>query len=649
MNSNNMNALGLDRDFLVNASKKFSSPAAAINALRRIKPPPSVDLSTDPPLVVQTALEAIGSLAFNMQFRSPTTTSNYIKSNWASHLHPWVVFLVDKLILSEDPKTVAGWDALGHALSTIPFMIRSPFSRESPRNGGVDRGLLHLESLTPGLNKLFVRVWYKALDQYHPTWRSWTLLFASLTFGTNVKDPFQYARVETSGDKEELELGMMFVRHINRFSHELGCGKMDLPMLEDCFCCTRLMSTAAFEEATMGPLQRLSILDHTLPALTRLLSLITHKRTRLMDGARVDREPGLTAICVFGNTILGDCEWLMVNHRGITEALRSGIVVAILKAEKQFYTFDDDEENFLVRFTGKAVNVLNHISRHMMYQDVLHLLTRDLRTVSNLEELEGRLKLKSPLVWATWRKMREKASWLHQVRTSMRTKGLLHRCTYSKCTTYDAHTPRTDVQYLRCTGCWVLIYCSQSCQKRDWKENHRQVCQKFHVLRTSGNPFMPPEDSGFLREFIDIFAENHASQVTTAVRGYVSSLARKFSSGISASMVERLIAVGEKLPIVIFDFDGPDIPSFEKCVQVVDPETLQRQLSEKVDFLRLEEIMQAWASPLISRMALLVVCLMPKREKSPWAIHFSLPFPVRLSEKTMRERRPGLGWEVREV
>ena len=46
------------------------------------------------------------------------------------------------------------------------------------------------------------------------------------------------------------------------------------------------------------------------------------------------------------------------------------------------------------------------------------------------------------------------------------------------CDTCDRHAPIIDSAYLVCGRCLKKHYCCPDCQRRDWDEGHKDVCEE---------------------------------------------------------------------------------------------------------------------------------------------------------------------------
>ncbi|VDC02283.1 unnamed protein product [Peniophora sp. CBMAI 1063] len=65
----------------------------------------------------------------------------------------------------------------------------------------------------------------------------------------------------------------------------------------------------------------------------------------------------------------------------------------------------------------------------------------------------------------------QKAEYEREVRKALR------RCTWKEC---RYHTEESPVSLRSCKGCAEAKYCSQSCQRKDWKDGHKSRCKRIH-------------------------------------------------------------------------------------------------------------------------------------------------------------------------
>ncbi|KAJ7513215.1 hypothetical protein B0H11DRAFT_19545 [Mycena galericulata] len=56
-------------------------------------------------------------------------------------------------------------------------------------------------------------------------------------------------------------------------------------------------------------------------------------------------------------------------------------------------------------------------------------------------------------------------------------------------------------QFRKCGGCGVPCYCSRECQKADWSNGHRDVCQELQTRKPLGN--LSPRERSFIRAFME--------------------------------------------------------------------------------------------------------------------------------------------------
>ena len=59
-------------------------------------------------------------------------------------------------------------------------------------------------------------------------------------------------------------------------------------------------------------------------------------------------------------------------------------------------------------------------------------------------------------------------------------KGILSSRT--QCESDLCHKTKRDGKMYICKGCFYVTYCCRKCQKRDWNQYHRHICEKLRVL-----------------------------------------------------------------------------------------------------------------------------------------------------------------------
>ncbi|KAJ7704985.1 hypothetical protein B0H17DRAFT_1326437 [Mycena rosella] len=80
-----------------------------------------------------------------------------------------------------------------------------------------------------------------------------------------------------------------------------------------------------------------------------------------------------------------------------------------------------------------------------------------------------------------------------------------------KCKNCGKHD--TDANFKACSGCFLPSYCSEDCQKADWRKHERE-CKAAEALREEGKPLpMLPEDSAYLSQFAMAQVNRHRAEI----------------------------------------------------------------------------------------------------------------------------------------
>ncbi|KAL0577581.1 hypothetical protein V5O48_004413 [Marasmius crinis-equi] len=580
----------------------FSSSSNAWSQLRRLNRPPTfIDLTVDPIPSVKISLDIIDYLAH--QLRSPgspswSETLRQVKIHWKTYLYPWVKLLIEKFILSEnEPATLLGRSAIERAMKAIPVL----FPLRVPPGVLANWSPLPSYTSTPDLQPLIARVWCDAIEGSHSTWGLWSIALMTMSL------VFPDSGLSSKPENQCIS-GLAVLRHITRFTQRLDNYEVYPEELEYFLTSFKLAREYAPMEMTSSDSadeqsRRTVPATERLQAFVRLSSTLLHKRKRIRDGVRLDSSlcrPMAHAVVI---EVMTCCSDAMVIEHGIAEALEAGILTAILKADRLYFSQDFDEERLLrhpeENFLHISVSIIDNISKFLVYPPVLHLLMRNLRAIPDLDRWETELKLKSLESWRHWQEMKEKAEWMHEIRSELRSDSLLMQCSYSKCGILEG-TP--DIQYLRCTACMTVIYCSQ------WI------------------PMAAADDVFFFRQYAYSVIASHAPTIDRALESFIQSLDSKGTGTLSDD--ERSLISRQKLPIIVLRLDQIGIPVIERCMEVVGPWHFAAQSKSYLNNEPIEKILEMWSGPEVNKEALLVVYMIPKSAENPWGFSCLLRFPL---------------------
>ncbi|KAJ7073632.1 hypothetical protein C8F01DRAFT_1224543 [Mycena amicta] len=132
----------------------------------------------------------------------------------------------------------------------------------------------------------------------------------------------------------------------------------------------------------------------------------------------------------------------------------------------------------------------------------------------------------------------------------------LRACANPECTTI---TNKNKLK--KCGGCTTTLYCSSSCQKRDWRSGHRNFCSQLHQMRDAAARKLGSVNVSFFRFLLRIEVEKQKSQISTET-------------------FQSLGADTPSVPCVVFDFTRG------QCVVEVSPSSFLSWLNAPAELLR---------------------------------------------------------------
>ncbi|KAL0569349.1 hypothetical protein V5O48_012621, partial [Marasmius crinis-equi] len=190
------------------------------------------------------------------------------------------------------------------------------------------------------------------------------------------------------------------------------------------------------------------------------------------------------------------------NPLGILEALDEGIIPAIVRA-KEFLL--EDAKRRPVEWGNKG-------SPSLLFEEFLEMICRRLllrrimiraaRAVGKVQKMkladdyfEGYGNLKT--AWSNLRIEVERSLWIYKSEDGVANTFRERICGYEKCP-MEVGTRKTH-RFLRCSGCIDTLYCSHLCQKKDWKDKHRNKCQQIRTYVTrAGSAYLSRLDHAYV-------------------------------------------------------------------------------------------------------------------------------------------------------
>ncbi|KAJ8076160.1 hypothetical protein PM082_022145 [Marasmius tenuissimus] len=321
-----------------------------------------------------------------------------IKHSW-SIISPWIIFSMEYLLLATD------FSAPVHRLFWIlPLFLQLE---------GAEPSVLTTRNATPNLRQLIGRVWFTSIERNHATWGKWTELL--LTF--DEQDP----RRATASLTEFRARVSTFTRHINQEASRMSIMPASQLQDVDSFLLVLLTPSLWGSGPVAGPFTAKASMEGGMKGFVRALSSLVCKRRSLRDPPTASRTEYNVARGI--TTQIFDYLTRVLQGRFLVlEALESGLISSLIKANPAFFVFESDQ----VVFDDAAANLFCRISVYLAYPSILHEVLRSIRGINNSREAS--LRLRSKKLWTAWQQLKGKALVLRDVRRALRAQRVYPLC-----------------------------------------------------------------------------------------------------------------------------------------------------------------------------------------------------------------------------
>ncbi|KAJ8074135.1 hypothetical protein PM082_012427 [Marasmius tenuissimus] len=459
--------LFVDFSFLQVALRRFSTPQAAVTALRELGEPPAFSntpISDSQLEAVASALGALAGVVRGLHGKERALVAvEAVKAKWTSRIEPWVKWSLKHVVLDQKRRlTPPIVDFIDRILLAIPIFLAFP---------GVSYGRSHtvvLKRQSPDLQPLLTQTWLKTMDTSHRTWGLWCIClvgFASTVIGESVKP-------STIGDgpyEENEELGRMLIRHLNIQITPL-IPSMSTAELE--YANTFLLTLSGVCFVNHTPFDYFELRALSIPASVRLVYTMVCKRKTLrrahIDSPEMVLSLEIATICT--TFLAGSIQGASY----VVDAVKAGIIGAIFETNPKLFRCKERNSPLDHRLYFPFMKIINTISRFLVYPAVLHEFLRAAKPIVSSERLESDLKTNSEDLWECWERTKLKAFALKNLRHELRKTGP------PSCSNDDCPTNRgghlLPPRYFRCSGCSYETYCSPECFKMHWRAGHRERC-----------------------------------------------------------------------------------------------------------------------------------------------------------------------------
>ncbi|KAL0570978.1 hypothetical protein V5O48_010985 [Marasmius crinis-equi] len=585
----------LDPNFLRSALERFPTTHKAISALDRLgDPPTALDITPNEP--VWTIIFAFLSLVHGMRPpRMSLSAFDATRAIWDSCIVPWMAALLRAIIPEFDGN--GNHKVVEQGLVVIPKLVACNVRPEKPGVQGIYEAAQKMHRETPYLRPLFIRMWFKLVEQGHGERKSWTELLMYYGVLGDEDSALPYLDIEPA--LTEVDAGMILVRFMDNIRKEVR-GLDDDRMLE----LSRVLVIADYQgTAPHRPLYNREIARHATPALVKLLAVFLFKFRELPPVRSLAFEWFYRSV----NAILRHL--LYVFQRGrvwIEEALNAGLIWAVFKADQKFLDYEQDPN--CTRFASKSTNLTGRlficINRLLIWPSILRQARRWCKRI----EKGGYEAALSPAQkethwWTCWRFLKHRMEAFHLMGILNEEECLCCNATCALGGSSPGDLQLREIKYLRCYDCQTAIYCSRKCQKEDWRSSHRTQCQIWARRRAEGRRPVSYADECHLRRLIHRYLDmsNHRANLNQSVKTYTPSQihTRLLDPGWTA-IPEEWRRKSRPI-IVLIDFDTQSMSDREgynikfwraECLQVMEPDQLVRAFPAKER--EIMEMLEMW-------------------------------------------------------
>ncbi|KAL0578885.1 hypothetical protein V5O48_003118 [Marasmius crinis-equi] len=624
----------LDNAHLLHATQRFTTSKRALQHLARLgsPPKPSAFNKSHPSAHVEEAVQVLATIVDagkESTASMSTIIAGDIQIHW-THLAPWIKFFLEEVVISRSiPNTIEEYNLFEHTIAYIPLiMIICP---------EIPAFFAFIYRVSPVLFPCFIQAWWRSVDEHHPSARPWSLVvLQGLEAIAGAKDT---PKVRPNGPYlPNHDLGIIYARHVDFISPHIR----SMPLFELRFVHSYMqcISRPCFPGTVIPNFLR-TVSPTMIPPLLSLFHGILFKRPFLRGKAPLDIDELFTTYEILFLTIV-HILCLMKEAVPILHILETGVIKCIVEGLPLVAKHRNQEPQLFMKIAFQAHEILDCIARFLVYPAILHEFLKSLKNLGNPDALDQELLMISKELGESWLRLKQKATFLRIVRRDLKEGAPAEICGSSKYLVVIQRSPieqcplrpkgsgktptqnRRKVQYLRCSSCQQVMYCSINCQRSDWRAGHKKTCRDLTKNRKD-QPFTTNYDREFFEQWGKVFIEMNAREIRAIIESYRSSL-RVARPTTSLSADERLVARG-KNPLILLDFDTPGFKPTD-CVKVVDSTNFLADTRLAVMPASRESLLTTWREPVFDGRNIVAYVLLPRAtDLLPWPMNLAMDLP----------------------
>ncbi|KAJ8075284.1 hypothetical protein PM082_019620 [Marasmius tenuissimus] len=593
--------------YFIQSLKRFPDADCAIKQLQKLNNPvPDTSVASFPSPEVEEACEVFASfMGLNFPPHSLSIeTRRHLRAHWESVISPWALFLLRQLLVHEHSST-PGWVVTIDRL-TIALPIVFQLTTED---------LKRIKHLSPSLQPLIVQVFLLKLDKNHLWWGAWAKVLNDLVISDLFNSSPSPEPSPVSGTPviypTDVHLGEMLTRNFNFRITDLRNQKPHFGQLRDFQVLLNLLVLAQHCFGGIDPLKLGENPPRFLVSRAEALKIFVRRRT----SHPIDSTEWNLTFDIVAN-ILSSIELDLCTPNMVHHVLDCGLLRVLYRVDERFYDTKRLDRRGHTMSEG-IEEVIKQISIFLVYASVLRTFTR----VERKLPIPSRIVGEWGKVWSDITYTASRLSFQHR-----KAESLFGKCSYGNCPLRKGR-PRDDlpIEYVRCLGCSVNVYCSWRCRRTDWCERHRNECPKISQMAKNGLclPFTRM-DRGLCFMAIIRHLNLKANTHNNAIEDYRKSMLTRDV----ATPQDQAIRDGSQNPVVYLDFRQQFISSAVPA-RVMDTDNFANLLKSK----------QGWTDEYVSHLLgylssldhtkVMVFALFPRNRGAYLPLHTSVDYPLR--------------------
>ncbi|KAK7435112.1 hypothetical protein VKT23_019805 [Stygiomarasmius scandens] len=509
---------GTLKEIGLGAKSQVTSMRAAIKILRN-NPPQSIN-PQQPSTDVTNAISAICAITHFLHYAKPvhiwSEAMSLLEKNWLSTIWPWISTLVKHFILDFEPTTQQGLDLREKLLWAVPSF--TSFGDDCPAGADwIEHWIKHVVRTTPDAFPLIIKLWMHGIVlQSHPALSLHTMALKPFFLETFRDHRERFNQIIAAiPNSRAILLAYVVRRAPGKYTGQsIFCLVFALEAITIC-CLDQPLLLSFIAEDGIGKLTNLLYRLSSQPHLERLPDL--------------EYDLKLLILCIKWILVFLSDAFRLCGNQAVISALKGRLLFSLVNSSPLLgYEMQHPSDPFinatssLSRLYG---DMLDGVLTFLVYRRVLNLflqsskklILQDNSYAVFLESMGTHNREGSPGL--LWQKIIAQSTTVRGQWEEYKNEGNFC-CSNTECAGSDNEgLPK------QCTRCTIAFYCSRSCQKQDWKHNHREICSETAELMKTSN--LPAEVCDLEEDFFDWMILRKIQESLSVVKGHLE----KFLTG----------------------------------------------------------------------------------------------------------------------